>query len=201
MFSQKYSPAEKFMLVESGEIVDDDKRLAETMNNYFSNITKTLNIQNWPEPTIIQNEDVILTAIRKYQDHPSIIKIKSQKKGEIKFEFPHILPEKIKSTVNALDTSKSTSGDIPIQVIKETIDLIIHPLTDYLNSSINNGIFPNKMKLADVIPIFKKIEKLDKSNYRGISLLSSLSKVFERIQVEPMNKFTKDKISENLCGF
>ena len=53
MFSQKYSPAEKFMLVEGGEIVDDDKRLAETMNNYFSNITKTLNIQNWPEPTII----------------------------------------------------------------------------------------------------------------------------------------------------
>ena len=57
------------------------------------------------------------------------------------------------------------------------------------------------MKLADVIPIFKKIEKLDKSNYRGISLLSSLSKVFERILVEPMNKFMKDKISENLCGF
>ena len=39
MFSQKYAPAKKFMLVEGDEIIRDDKMLAEIMNNYFSNIT------------------------------------------------------------------------------------------------------------------------------------------------------------------
>ena len=175
--------------------------LSETMNEYFSNITKILNVQHWPEPETIQNEDVILTAIRKYNEHPSIIKIKSLIKSNEKFEFQHLLPETLKAKVNALDTSKSTSGDIPIQVIKETIDLTSVPLTDCLNASINNGTFPHKMKLADLTPIFKKNEKLLKKNYRGISLLSAFSKVFERILAEPISKFMKDKISDNLCGF
>ena len=201
MFSQKYVPAEKFMLVEDGEIIGDDKILAETMNNYFSNITKTLNVKSWPEQTMIHSEDKILTAINKFRDHPSIIKIKSMIKCDKKFEFQHILPETLKSKVNTLDASKSTGGNIPINMIKETIDLIIAPLTDCLNSSINDGIFPQNMKLADITPIFKKYEKLHKKNYRGISLLSAFSKVYERILVEPIIQFMQNKISDNLCGF
>ena len=150
---------------------------------------------------MIQNEDVVLKSIRKYQHHPSIIKIKSLFKSDEKFEFPHILPETLKTKISALYTSKSTTGDIPIQVIKETIDLILAPLTDCLNASINDGIFPHKMKLADLTPIFKKDEKLLKKNYRGISLLSAFSKVFERLLAEPITHFMKDRISENLCGF
>ena len=79
------------------------------------------------------------------------------------------MPETLKAHVNSLDPSKGTSGDIPIQVIKETIDLIYAPLTDCLNSSISEGKFPHKMKLGDITPIFKKNEKLSKTNYRGIS--------------------------------
>ena len=191
----------KSLLVEGDEIIGDDKMFAEIMNNYFSNITETLNVQRWPEPDVIQNEDVVLKSIRKYQHHPSFIKIESLFKSDEQFEFPHILPETLKTKISALDTSKSTTGDIPIQVIKETIDLILAPLTDCLNASINDGIFPHKMKLADLTPIFKKDEKLLKKNYRGISLLSAFSKVFEWLLAEPITHFMKDRISENLCGF
>ena len=162
MFSQNYSPAEKFMLVEGGEIISDDKMLAETMNDYFVNITKTLEITSWPEPEMIQYDDAISIAVRKFRNHPSIIKIRSLIKCDTKFEFPQILPETLKAKINTLDASKSTSGDIPIQVIKETIDLICVPLTDCLNSSVNNGMFPHIMKLADITPIFKKEDKLSK---------------------------------------
>ena len=45
------------------------------------------------------------------------------------------------------------------------------PLIDYINSSISNGQFPTELKMADVIPTFKKDSTLDKANYRPISLL------------------------------
>ena len=49
-----------------------------------------------------------------------------------------------------------------------------------INVSFNRGIFPNFLKVANVIPIHKKGEKLDSNNYRPISLLSNISKLFEK---------------------
>ena len=61
---------------------------------------------------------------------------------------------------------------------------IITPLTHIFNLSINNGKFPEKMKVADIIPLFKKGAKDLVINYRLISLLITMSKLLE-------NEFTK----------
>ena len=47
------------------------------------------------------------------------------------------------------------------------------------NEIVSNGIFPNKLKLADITPVHKKLEKTFKANYRNVSILRSVSKVFE----------------------
>lgn len=57
------------------------------------------------------------------------------------------------------------------------------------------------MKLADVTPVFKKDIKTNKKNYRPISILSALSKVFERLLCEQIQDFMSDKLSKYLCGF
>ena len=49
-----------------------------------------------------------------------------------------------------------------------------------INAPFNEGIFPDFLKVANVIPIHKKGEKLDPNNYRPISLLSNISKLYEK---------------------
>jgi hypothetical protein len=79
--------------------------------------------------------------------------------------------------------SKNTSGydEISNRIIKITSPFIISPLTHICNAILNSGVFPDRLKYATVKPIHKKGGKQDISNYRPISLLTSFSKVFERL--------------------
>ena len=57
------------------------------------------------------------------------------------------------------------------------------------------------MKMADITPEHKKDDKTDKSNYRPVSILPSISKVFERIIYEDISQYMRCKLSLYLCGF
>ena len=202
LLSNKVESAEKVVLVENERIIIDDVEIANTMINYFSTITNSLDINSWPDPVpSLDYEDNITMAIKKYANHPSILKIKSHYETEKLFHFNNISPENLKDKVNNLSTGKSSRGDIPTKILKEYIDTVNVNLTDCLNASINEGNFPNEMKLADITPVFKKDAKTDKKNYRPISILSALSKVFERLLCDQLQNFMSDKFSKYLCGF
>ena len=66
---------------------------------------------------------------------------------------------------------------------------LIKPLTLIINQSLITGIFPEKLKLAKVIPLYKKDDKLIMGNYRPISLLTSISKLFEKIAFEQLSDY------------
>ena len=66
-------------------------------------------------------------------------------------------------------------------LLKEIIGEIVSPLTHILNLSITNSIVPNKMKIAKVIPIYKKRNAQEVGNYRPISLLTSFCKILEKL--------------------
>ena len=68
-------------------------------------------------------------------------------------------------------------------------------------NSISVGIFPKNLKLSDVTPLFKKLDKHVKSNLRPLSLLAALSKVFERLMDTQIGEYFKDILSIFLCGF
>ena len=61
--------------------------------------------------------------------------------------------------------------------------------------TIEKGIFPDDLKLADASPIFIK------ENYRPVSILPHMSKVFERILYKQIDTFMATKFSPYLCGF
>ena len=64
------------------------------------------------------------------------------------------------------------------------------------------GIFPSNLKLENITPIFKKDDPLDKSNYIPVSILSSLSKVYERIIYNQLSQHSKQCfLNFILCGF
>ena len=68
-------------------------------------------------------------------------------------------------------------------------DILLPHITDCINSSISDGIFPDALKLADISPIFKKGNETDKVNYRPISLLPAISKVYEKIIYIQLEEF------------
>ena len=100
-----------------------------------------------------------------------------------------------------LDANKSTSGSIPTKILQTLAKEISIPLTDCINTAILNGKFPDELKLADVFPVFKKENVFDKANYRPISLLPSLSKIYAKIIYKQLNSFFNNKLSPLLCGF
>ena len=80
--------------------------------------------------------------------------------------------------------STKTTSVIPTDLLKQTIDIHLPIMTEIINMSIENNCYPDDLKLAEVSLVFKKKDDLDKENYRPVSVLSHVSKVFERI----MNK-------------
>ena len=67
-----------------------------------------------------------------------------------------------------------------VNFIKRNVNLFVSPLTKLINSSFSTGEFPNLLKTARVVPIFKGGDVDDIKNYRPISVLPAFSKVFER---------------------
>ena len=66
-------------------------------------------------------------------------------------------------------------------MLQKLAPVVINPLTHIINQSLCTGIFPNRLKIAKVIPLFKKSDPHIFDNYRPISLLSSISKTFEKV--------------------
>ena len=92
---------------------------------------------------------------------------------------------------------------IAMNVIKETIDLIVQPLTYVTNLSFSSGTVPDQMKIARVVPLFKTGDLSLFTNYRPFSVLPALSKILERIVykrlINFLNKFYI--LSNNQYGF
>ena len=86
-------------------------------------------------------------------------------------------------------------------IIQKTIYLIAEPLMHIFNFFFKNGVFPNSMKLAKVIPIYQKGKKNDMSNYRPISLLPQLSKILENIFAKRLSSFISTNKSLINCQY
>ena len=105
--------------------------------------------------------------------------------------------------IEVLNTKKSgTFMNIPTQKLKDAKEEIAKTLTLIWNEEILvNMKFPSKLKLADIIPLYKKLEAIYKQNYRPVSLLPVVSKIFERIMEKQMKAFINKHLSSHLCGY
>lgn len=110
----------------------------------------------------------------------------------------------IENIIKNLKNSHSTGEDnVKIITLKKTAKQICVPLTHIVNNTLKTGIFPDKLKKSIVIPIHKSGNRSTINNYRPISLLSNISKIFERIIHMKVQKFS-DKfnlLSPNQFGF
>ena len=101
--------------------------------------------------------------------------------------------------------SKKSSGHDNISniLLKEIIDNISEVLCIIFNRSLQQGEFPSTMKLAEVVPLYKSKEHFLETNYRPISLLTTISKVLEKIIYTRVYTFLQNtgQLYENQYGF
>ena len=118
------------------------------------------------------------------------------------FSFDLISDSDIQNVINTIDLSKAyEKGNIPSQILKINVDICSMTLVYDINKCINNGLFPDNLNYADITPAFKKNERLHKTNYRPISILPTLSKVYKKLLYHQINKYFNDIFSQYLCGF
>ena len=98
------------------------------------------------------------------------------------FKFQFVTNNEMKKEIENLDTKKSsTSGSIPATISTQCVNAYLPHLTNSINYSIQHSSFPQELNLSEVTPVHKKLDPLQKENYRPVSLLLHISKIFERI--------------------
>ena len=87
-----------------------------------------------------------------------------------------------------INSNKSNPiGSIPAKMIKENSSFFCSLLYNKFTNCISTCTFPSKLKLADVSLLHKKGVRMDKSNYRPVSILPAISKIYERVLYTRMN--------------
>ena len=204
-FSDKGSTFSNISIVENNSIVSDDREVAEIFKKYFDNAVKSLDIKE-NRDLLCSDESLINlveVAIEKFKLHPSVLMIKEQIDVEHYFSLSEITEEDIKKEIVFLDSSKKGSfAIIPANVLKEMADICsIHLKNIWNEEIIHKKTFPSNLKFADVTPIFKKDNALMVKNYRPVSVLPCVSKVFERILQKQLMAYMEKFLSPSLNGY
>jgi hypothetical protein len=93
--------------------------------------------------------------------------------------------------------------EIPTSLLIDGVDFIAEPLSDLINRFLENSLFPTAEKFATIIPIYKADERTHLDNYRPISILPVLSKVFERVVQQQVYDYLEQNklLSQRQFGF
>ena len=119
------------------------------------------------------------------------------------FKFRNISVKTVIEVLKSLASGKATGLDkISAKLLKISASAIADSLCRIFNKSAETGIFPTEWKNAKVFPLFKKDNKTDPNNYRPISILPAIAKVFERIIYNQLYDYlSHDILSKHQSGF
>ena len=114
-----------------------------------------------------------------------------------------ITTAEVMTVISTLNNSAAGHDGIPAFIMKQCINDYITPLTHLINLSINEGTFPDELKIAKVIPIYKSDNEQSINNYRPISVLPFFSKIFERVIANHVTDFLEESniLNDNQFGF
>ena len=165
-----------------GELTSDNEKIGSEFNHYFSSVPVDLR-SNIPDVTV----DPLSFVDRQVNS----IGLCCTDQYEIGF------------VINGMENKKGNLYAIPNSVYKLISDLVSRPIADLVNESFSTGVFPNILKIGRIIPIHKNGNKHELCNYRPISTLHFVSKIFERVMYSRLSGFFNkyDIFSDMQFGF
>lgn len=165
-------------IIHNGEVISSPDEKAEVMNDFFCSQAS------------IDDNNLALPRIAKFQG--------------MTFAFDPITTEEVGKILNGLDPCKSSGPDgIPTKILIICKDYIAPVLAKMFNICLDQGVFPEELKQANIIPIFKKGNRQDPTNYRPIALTNQLAKIFEKLIFVRLNTHLSNInfLSECQSGF
>ena len=111
--------------------------------------------------------------------------------------------EEAKHVIRSLDPKKAIGIDtISAKILKDVVDILAEPVFIIFNMMVDEDVFPSQAKIASILPLYKdKGERSDKTNYRPLSILSALSKIFERLIHNQLASYVNDIFSPYISAY
>ena len=160
LLSRKKSFAQATKLIIGEAVITDPCELSNAFNRHFTEIGP--NLASQINPPRVSFRDFV-------ESYDST------------FELELLTTDELRNLVNDIPLGKADGLDsIPISLLKLSFKFIASSLTHIFNLVISTGNFPNDWKSARITPIYKADSKVDPANYRPISVLSVIGKLFEK---------------------
>jgi len=165
-------------------LIQEPKQIAEKFNDYFINVNNQF--------TLDHNVDNLNNDVQNdLQGSEACLEV-----------FAPADVNEIIAIGKQLKNKKSFGHDsIPVFVVKKCINIISPPLTHIINSSMEESKLPAELKIAKVIPIYKKGDSKLTENYRPVSILPTFSKIFERVIYNRITTFLENNNKFNPTQF
>jgi hypothetical protein len=172
----------------NNSLVTDPLTIANSFNSYFTNIASEIanDIHPSDSPPLPPSHPA----------HPDI--------PIFNMADSPVTEDEILSCIKLLqDKRTSDMTGLSTHLLKKIIHTILTPLSHIFTKSLSSGVVPSHLKIAKIIPIFKSGDCLDMNNYRPISLLSTFSKILEKIVCSRLTNFLESNslLSPQQFGF
>ena len=170
----------------NGELIEGDLKIANEFNKFFTEVGPSLARKIKPI-----HRNVLLESY--FNISP-----------ESTFRFSPVSTNDIYQIIRSLKNKKSSGYDgLNAIFVKKINSAITYPLSIIINQSLLSGIVPDDLKIAKIIPLFKKKDDTKFENYRPIALLPIFSKILEKVVFRQMYKYVTDNdiLSKSQHGF
>lgn len=162
------------------DLITDGREVCNVFNEFFSSIGADL-ANNIPSSYHCNTGNILMYN----QNHIHSLTLS---------EFAPCDCDEVAKIIDHLDSNTSTGLDgICTKTIKSLKNLLVDRLTLCINVCLARGVFPDSLKIAKVSPIYKTGSRSDPGNYRPVSVLPVISKIFERILYNRLNAYLTDK--------
>ena len=151
--------------------ITDGQQICENLNKYFANIGRSI-------------EESCADSETHYSDYLSA--------AHPSFELSPVTADDVIKVVKEMKISGSGSDDINMRLIKDGIEVLAPVFVKLINKSFTEGIYPDDLKIAKITPIFKGGDKSNMENYRQISILNAMNKIFEKLVYAQLLKHAND---------
>ena len=118
------------------------------------------------------------------------------------FSFKEVSISEVEKELRELNSNKATIfGNIPTKLLKQSSKCCSDTLQKLFNDALRDGYFPDKLRRSDVTPVFKKGDTTKAKNYRPVSVLPEVSKIFERVMHKQISFYIDQFLSPYMCGY